>query len=166
MRYFFDTEFHEDKHGIELISIGMISEDGREYYAVNKEYDQNRANPWLKKHVVAQIEPSNYSGSIYKSLSVIKTDIEKFCNDMDEVWGWCSAHDWFLLNRLMGGMLHKPVHWPWCCFDLEQARAMKGLQPSVFPPYHSRPDVHNALADARWTREAYFAIMKPLQSEH
>lgn len=31
MRYFYDTEFIEDGHTIELISIGVVAEDGREY---------------------------------------------------------------------------------------------------------------------------------------
>jgi hypothetical protein len=35
MRIFYDTEFLEDGKTIELISIGMVAEDGREYYAVN-----------------------------------------------------------------------------------------------------------------------------------
>lgn len=55
MNYYLDTEFIEDftsrtlnipsfrwkekKHYVDLISIGIVSEDGREYYAVNKEFD-------------------------------------------------------------------------------------------------------------------------------
>src|SRR4051812_11038169 len=34
MKYFYDTEFLEDGQTIELISIGIVAEDGREYYAV------------------------------------------------------------------------------------------------------------------------------------
>lgn len=33
MKYFLDTEFHEDGKTIDLISIGIVAEDGREYYA-------------------------------------------------------------------------------------------------------------------------------------
>lgn len=53
MKYFFDTEFHEyhkqPKMGffeigkpiptIDLISIGIVCEDGREYYAISKDFD-------------------------------------------------------------------------------------------------------------------------------
>lgn len=35
MRYFFDTEFYEDGKTIDLVSIGIVAEDGRELYAVN-----------------------------------------------------------------------------------------------------------------------------------
>lgn len=53
MNYYLDTEFIEDfihgthfpsfrkysLHYVDLISIGIVAEDGREYYAVNKEFD-------------------------------------------------------------------------------------------------------------------------------
>jgi hypothetical protein len=47
-KYFIDTEFREDftspwfgrpRHFIELISIGIVAEDGREYYAISNEFD-------------------------------------------------------------------------------------------------------------------------------
>ena len=46
MRYFYDTEFIEDGNTIELVSIGIVAEDGREYYAVSTDFDAARANPW------------------------------------------------------------------------------------------------------------------------
>lgn len=33
MRFWFDTEFFKDGRVIDLISIGVVAEDGREYYA-------------------------------------------------------------------------------------------------------------------------------------
>ncbi len=59
MKYFLDTEFYEfvrkpffgkSYHSIELISIGIICEDGREYYAINKELNLKRVwNAWQEK---------------------------------------------------------------------------------------------------------------------
>ena len=37
MKYFYDTEFLEDGHTFDLISIGIVAEDGREYYARSEE---------------------------------------------------------------------------------------------------------------------------------
>ncbi|WWT39792.1 DnaQ-like DNA polymerase III subunit [Microcystis phage Mwe-JY05] len=42
MRYWYDTEFLEDGRTIELISIGIVAEDGREYYAVNRDFRWRR----------------------------------------------------------------------------------------------------------------------------
>jgi hypothetical protein len=68
-RLFYDCEFHEDGERIDLISIGLVSEDGREYYAVNGDLtDSDRdpftgktpwqriiSNPWLVKNVLPSL---------------------------------------------------------------------------------------------------------------
>lgn len=72
MKYFFDTEFIEGFkkpikwlptignfnkpcHSIQLISIGIVCEDGREYYAISNEYNYNDASEWVKENVIANI---------------------------------------------------------------------------------------------------------------
>ncbi|MEH3129406.1 MAG: 3'-5' exoribonuclease [Mycolicibacterium neoaurum] len=51
--YCYDTEFLEDGHTIELISIGIVCADGREYYAVNADMPVDRIlrNKWLVNNV-------------------------------------------------------------------------------------------------------------------
>jgi hypothetical protein len=57
VRYFYDTEFIEDGSTIDLISIGIVAEDGREYYAVNSDMPVNRisAHTWLMFNVVPSL---------------------------------------------------------------------------------------------------------------
>ena len=52
MKYFIDTEFHnyikkplfsKGIDTIELISIGIVSEENREYYAISKDFDIKNA---------------------------------------------------------------------------------------------------------------------------
>ena len=43
MRFFYDCEFIEDGTTIDLVSIGVVGEDGREFYAVSTEFDASRA---------------------------------------------------------------------------------------------------------------------------
>ena len=54
MKYFLDTEFLEGtqkkwfgqtKPTIDLISIGIVCEDGREYYAISKDFNLKEAPP-------------------------------------------------------------------------------------------------------------------------
>jgi hypothetical protein len=52
MRYWLDTEFIEDGKTIDLISIGIVCEDGREFYAVNNECHWYRANDWVLENVL------------------------------------------------------------------------------------------------------------------
>lgn len=71
MKYYLDTEFHEYKKQpkvlgvnvgkpidtIELISIGIVAEDGREYYAICNEFDLKAAwnDEWLRENVLKDI---------------------------------------------------------------------------------------------------------------
>lgn len=41
-RFFYDCEFLEDGRTIDLISIGIVTDDGREFYAVNRDF------PWKR----------------------------------------------------------------------------------------------------------------------
>lgn len=67
-RVFYDTEFLEDGDTIRLISIGMVTDDGREYYAVNGDleekarpddkitvWDSIKRHGWLTKNVVPHL---------------------------------------------------------------------------------------------------------------
>jgi hypothetical protein len=42
VKYFYDCEFLEDGKTIDFISIGIVAEDGREFYAVSNEFDTRR----------------------------------------------------------------------------------------------------------------------------
>jgi hypothetical protein len=68
MKVYYDTEFIEDGRTIDLISIGMVAEDGREYYAVNaaigsdlspggndKLHDRIRRHHWIMRNVVPHL---------------------------------------------------------------------------------------------------------------
>ena len=54
MRFFYDCEFIEDGATIELVSIGVVDETGREFYAVSTEFDDRPAVPWCRS-AIAQI---------------------------------------------------------------------------------------------------------------
>lgn len=71
MKYFIDTEFIEGfhkplfgkkRHFIDLISIGIVAEDGREYYAISKEYNYKDADDWVKENVIIPIYKQEISG--------------------------------------------------------------------------------------------------------
>jgi len=58
MRIWFDTEFIDDGKNIELLSIGMVREDGKTYYAEAKEADRSRATGWVSQNVLPQLKAS------------------------------------------------------------------------------------------------------------
>lgn len=56
MRYFLDTEFIDDGEVIDLISIGIVCEDGREYYAQSCEFNHRSASPWVRENVLLNLQ--------------------------------------------------------------------------------------------------------------
>lgn len=106
MKYFIDTEFHEHKRPvkflgitikkvwtIDLISIGIKCEDGREYYAINRDLDLKYAkkDSWLKKNVIdklpakGELYPPHGSPRLWQEsmrwlpMEQIKQEVIDFC---------------------------------------------------------------------------------------
>lgn len=55
MRYWFDTEFIENGKTIELLSIGIVAEDGRVLYLESSECNANGASPWVIENVLPHL---------------------------------------------------------------------------------------------------------------
>jgi hypothetical protein len=150
MRYWFDTEFIDDGRTIELISIGIVSEDGRRYYAESEECDLSRGCEWVQKNVIPHLTGPR------KPRSRIAQDLKLFCGRSPEFWAYFNAYDWVALCQLYGRMLDTPEGWPNFCFDVQALRCQMGI---VNLPEQSTTK-HNALADAEWTREAFEYLLK------
>ena len=147
MRYFYDTEFIEDGRTIELISIGVVAEDGREYYAVSTEFPAERAGVWVRTNVLPKL-PSP-SSKLWRSRRQIRTDLEEFFRAADddpiELWAWVAAYDHVALCQLWGPMTELPAHIPRFTRELRQFWEERGS-----PRMPARPkDSHDALVDAR-----------------
>ena len=57
MRYYLDCEFIEDGKTIDLISIGIVAEDGRELYMQSVEFTIDKANAWVRENVIMHLDP-------------------------------------------------------------------------------------------------------------
>ena len=51
MKYWIDTEFIAKPFAIDLVSIGLVAEDGREFYAESSEVDWSKPSPWMLENV-------------------------------------------------------------------------------------------------------------------
>ena len=45
MRFYYDLEFGDTASVVSLVSVGVVAEDGREYYAVSSEFDPLAVHP-------------------------------------------------------------------------------------------------------------------------
>src|SRR5438132_1518455 len=121
MRFFYDCEFIEDGVTIDLVSIGVVDEQGREYYAVSTEFDPERAGPWVRKHVLSKLPPP--ADSVWKSRARIRDDLLSFLTDPGgevELWAWFAAYDHVALAQLWGAMPALPGKLPRFTRDLRQ----------------------------------------------
>jgi hypothetical protein len=150
VRYFYDTEFIEDGRTIELISIGMVAEDGREYYAVSTEFDAERAGSWVRANVLPKLPPP--ASPLWRSRKQIRLDLEEFLGVSDggasepiELWAWVAAYDHVALCQLWGTMPALPPAIPRFTRELRQLWEDRG---SPRLPPRAR-DAHDALVDAR-----------------
>lgn len=152
MRYFLDTEHTDDGERFELISIAVVSEDGREYYAVVEGHSAAAVTPWIEEHVLPKLPPPG--DPLWKSREQIRDDLAAFVvGDDIEFWAMCAWSDWSLLVRLFGRFENIPTSWPMACWDLWQLESELGLTKSDRPP--EPEDVHNALADALYHKRIY-----------
>ncbi|HTJ39959.1 MAG TPA: polyadenylate-specific 3'-exoribonuclease AS [Dactylosporangium sp.] len=149
-RYFYDCEFIEDGRLIDLVSIGVVDEHGREYYAVSTEFDDSRAVSWVRRNVLDKL-PSP-SDKAWRSRERIRAELLDFLTeplrtgeaDEMELWAWYAAYDHVALAQLWGSMPALPREIPRFTKDLRQLWDDAG-RPSL-PVAEGR---HDALVDAR-----------------
>lgn len=161
MKYFIDSEFIEDGKTIDLISIGIVAEDGREYYAINSDCNFDKANEWVKANVLSNLEPKNQGGATFwRPKLAIRQGILDFIGQdagadphwsKPEFWGYYCDYDWVVLCQLFGAMIDLPKGWPMYCRDIKQECDRLG-NPQL--PEQGKGE-HNALADARWNKRAW-----------
>lgn len=152
MKYFIDTEFIEGfhkplfgkrRHFIDLISIAIVCEDGRSYYAISNEFNPKDADQWVKDNVISKLprrrvdlydSPRERQESLlWKSNHRIANDIFDFIKVKDEVhrvlnvenptaefYAYYADYDWVVFCSLFGRMIDLPKGFPMYCRDLKQ----------------------------------------------
>ncbi|MGW4223023.1 3'-5' exoribonuclease domain-containing protein [Streptomyces bauhiniae] len=162
----YDLEFLEDGVRIELISIGMVCDDGREYYAVNRDMPVRKIckHKWLMENVVPSLPQGHgdrrnhlprswlfdYADPVVKRRERIADDVMNFIRAAGpavELWANYGAYDHVALAQLWGRMIDLPEGVPMFTCDIQQERLRLGFRWDELPQQESGE--HNALADAR-----------------
>ncbi|MGC0365036.1 hypothetical protein ABH922_003020 [Rhodococcus sp. 27YEA15] len=170
MKCFYDTEFLEDGRTIDLISIGIVADDGREYYAVNSDMDQDRisTNDWLCKNVIPHLplaggKPAqgssrwlwslDLSSTLVKPKWVIANEVREFllAGPDPELWADFGAYDHVALAQLWGPMIRLPKGLPMYTRDFQQR--LDDLGRPEIP--EQAAGAHDALADARHLKACF-----------
>lgn len=177
MRIYYDTEFIEDGRTIDLVSIGMVADNGDEYYAISSEFDLKKfaASDWLMANVwpslpqvrgdarMMILSSMREGASAYKHVKrlfsrgdpdvkprrAIAEEVRGFIRSFPapELWASYGAYDHVALAQLFGRMIDLPSGIPMWTNDLQQMAAWFGLTDDDLPQQEAGH--HNALADAR-----------------
>lgn len=174
MKYFYDTEFIEDGKTIDLISIGVVCEDGREFYAESRDVDISKANQWIKDNVLPHLWVSSPDNEIAASWlksggeggflfrDKIATKLQSFCDiekyGKPEFWAYYADYDHVALCQLFGTMMNLPKGWPMYTRDIKQLADF--LSVATLPEQVGNE--HHALADARWNMIVYNYLLEQL----
>ncbi len=184
MKVFYDWEFLDDGQAIAPISLGMVAEDGRELYLINQDapLEDILEHEWLLANVAPHL-PFARKGRYIRVRTADRDyptpywDVDdpryidhvrppeafraEVCAFLDacqpvELWGCYASYDFVALAQLFGPMVDRPYAMPMFTNDLMQLLGQVGASEAGLP---SPPkDAHNALSDARWTRDAYLHL--------
>lgn len=153
MKIFLDTEFMEDGKTIDLLSLALVAEDGRELYVVNTDAKLEQANEWVKLNVIPQlyknIEPVTIHAASHSKIKELVLDFVG--NVRPEFWGYYADYDWVVFCQLFGPMVALPKNFPMYCNDIKQLCKSVG-DPSLTT---LRKNEHHALVDARWNKTSF-----------
>jgi hypothetical protein len=176
-KVFFDTEFTGLHQNTTLISIGLVSDCGKTFYAETNDYDELQLDDWLNDNVIANlhykgnhnafISPEEGSIGMKNSKGAIGLLLKKWLLQFPlvEMWSDCLAYDWVLFNDLFGHAFNTPNNVYYIPFDICTLMLLKGVDPDISREEFGdsiAPNAikHNALWDAQMIKNCYEKLIK------
>ena len=179
MKIFFDTEFTGLHKDTTLISVGLVSEDNRQFYAELTDYNEHQCDEWIIENVIHHLYrenrekrestyiPNYHVGSKYEVAKMLENWFAQF--DSVELISDVCHYDMVLLIDLFDHALLLPENVCAACYDINQDIARKynlsmqdafdkSREDILYENYKETKipgDKHNSLYDAKVIRELY-----------
>lgn len=188
MKIFFDTEFTGLHKNTTLISIGLVAEDGRTFYAELNDYDESQVDDWIRDNVIKNLimnppregEQEYYVRSRFRedvplteqwslqmrgSKQEVSDELYLWLTQFDkvEIWSDCLAYDWVLFNDIFGHAFNIPKNVYYIPFDICTLFKLKGIDPDINREKFANMifnSKHNALYDAKVIKACYERLIK------
>lgn len=187
MKIFFDTEFTGLHKNTTLISIGLVDENDRCFYAEFTDYDENQCDDWIKENVIKNLKHKGARDIHLKGYNP-REDKTWVIGNKQEVYNvlyeWLLTYDrielvsdvchydMVLLIDIFGSAWDLPEFVNPSCHDINQDIANyyhiseteafdKGREDILIE--HKKTitgNKHNALYDAKVIKEIYEIVMK------
>jgi hypothetical protein len=175
-KIFFDTEFTGLIQDTSIISIGLISECGKTFYAEFVDYDKSLVNDWIKENVISNLIltgwnvdthyfPHNNHVTACGTIDQIHIMLDHWLRQFEciEIWSDCLAYDWVLFCEIFGHAFNIPKNIYYIPFDIATVFKLKGIDPDVnreeFAGMNNEAHKHNALWDAKVIMGCYNKLM-------
>lgn len=148
-KLFFDFEYTGLHQATTPISLGIISECGKTFYAEFTDYDRTQLNDWLDENVIPNTwigieNPITSIGQVtgdsrwadvhvFGSSDYIKPFLEKWLSQFEEVvmWSDCLAYDWVLFCNIWSHAFSIPENIYYIPMDICTAFEIKGVDPDI-----------------------------------
>lgn len=148
-KLFIDLEFTGLHQATTPISLGIISECGKTFYAEFTDYDRTQLNDWLDENIipntwVAINNPITSMGEVigdsrwadkhvFGSSDYIKPFLEEWLSQFEKIviWSDCLAYDWVLFNQIWGHAFSIPENIYYIAMDICTVFEMQGIDPDV-----------------------------------
>ena len=148
-KLFIDLEFTGLHQSTTPISLGIISECGKTFYAEFTDYDRTQLDDWLEENVIANTwvatnNPITSMGEVisenrwadthvFGSSDYIKKFLEEWLSQFEKIviWSDCLAYDWVLFNQIWGHAFSIPKNIYYIAMDICTVFEMQGIDPDV-----------------------------------
>jgi len=187
MKIFFDMEFTGLHQETTPVSIGLVAENERTFYAEFTDYDRSQVGDWIQEHVIGNLIYADYTtnkrGEILVGAAcvvrgrkdVVAARLQEWTASFDEsveMWSDCLAYDWVLFCQLWGNAFMIPDDIYYIPFDICTLFKMRGIDPDISReefglsddsgalPDPSRWRKHNALWDAEVIKACYEKLVR------
>lgn len=175
MKVFFDTEFTSLRPDTTLMSIGLVSDDNKEFYAELTDYDENQVEDWVREHVIGNFMFNDFDPFVNELGSVtlvkgntgeVERQLTAWLSQYDNVklWSDCCHYDMVLFQGIFGGAFSVPEHVLYIPFDICTVMEMVGIDPDISREAFIDEPIegikHNALYDAKVIRACYDKLRK------
>jgi len=176
-KIFFDTEFTGLHQNTTLISIGLVSECGKTFYAEFTDYDVSQVDGWIQENVIGNLTIKKFDISAdynpYSDIVNLKGNKETIRQALRhwlrefkkvELWSDCLAYDWVLFCQLFGGAQKIPDNVSYIPLDISTLFKIKGINPDInreeFSELEEDGYKHNALYDAKVIKACYEKLIR------
>lgn len=134
MNLYFDTEFTGLHKDTTLVSIGIVTENGKKFYAEFSNYDDSQCDDWIKENVLKhtildgndilakRLGEDNETTVVLGSKADIRYELGEWIKQFEEVQFVSDVchYDMVLLIDIFGGAFDLPKNVSAVCHDINQ----------------------------------------------